>query len=121
MIASTLSQNSGKTTVPYSIRAYQRHGILPSILLRMLRDFPNFPDQFQDLLSEYYLLYWAPEYFREVSKGGVIQRGNREYIVVFAKGATPAALLSCNQVKLSFRSALPDYHLPAYVIVSKGN
>lgn len=119
MIASTLPQVQAKA--PYSIRAYQRHGILPSILLRMLRDFPNFPDQFQDLLSEYYLLYWTPEYFREVSKGGIIHRGNREHIVVFARGTTPASLLSCNQVRLSFRAALPDYHLPAYVIVSKGN
>lgn len=70
-------------------------------------------------LDKYYLLYWNPVYFDAVWNEGIITREGIDYQVVY-HNCRPAELRNERQIALSFRRAVQEFNLPAYVLVSKG-
>lgn len=116
---------------PASIQAAKKHSIYPSTVHYMLQNHPYIHSAYKDTLSEYYLLYWEAEYFlkqMQEGEGSILRHGNR-YHICFHKDLSRGKLIqavkegkegkskSC-QVALSFRRALPEFNLPAYVFVS---
>lgn len=68
-------------------------------------------------LDRYYLLYWTPSYFDAIWNEGIITREGVDYIVVY-HACKPAELRREKQIALSFRRAVPEFNLPAYVLVT---
>jgi len=78
-------------------------------------------------IETYYLKFWSAEWLHLQTKNeqGILQDSGIYYIIVYATCFTRGKLLKLvadepeTQVKLSFRSAAPEYHLPAYVLIDR--
>lgn len=104
-------------SAPNSITAYGKYGMHRTNLSYMCMNNWNFPAEYQDCLSAYYLLQWEGKYFGEKLREGTISHNDEEYIVVY-KNTTYFAAKKAAQVRLSFRKPQPEFNLPGYVIVS---
>jgi hypothetical protein len=69
-----------------------------------------------DLFSHYYLKYWSGTYFMDRMEDGTLEDGGKEYLVIY-QHTTPFQVRRSRQVRLSFRAAIAEYGIPAYVIV----
>jgi len=103
-----------------SIKAYQIGGVPPSTLAYCMENASHL-DQYQDLMEEYYLVYWSGKYILQGMSEGLIKSKNKLYHVSFAPNLSRGAIMrndSLQQYKMSFRRALPCYNLPAFVYIS---
>ena len=80
----------------------------------------------QSFLSTYFIRYWSKEYFFRITSvvslhTGTIPLEGKEFVIVYHRCTRGEilALESSDQLALSFRAALPEFSLPAYVLVSK--
>lgn len=102
---------------PAAITAYQKYGVAKSSLAYMCVNNWNFPEDFRDCLTDYYLLQWEGKYFAQSLKDGIIRHLDKEYAVVY-KNCTYFAAKKASQLRLSFRKPQPEFDLSGYVIVS---
>lgn len=102
-------------------KAYRIHGVTPSILNFVLSRSETI-SHFRDCLDTYYLKYWSGKYLIQEIKEGVIKADNRIYHIVFQKPLSRGQILLNHpnqQYKLSFRAAMEDFNLPAFVFISE--
>ena len=104
-------------TFPSAAQAYYIHGVAQSKVRWMLQNLKNIPLEYQDLLSYYNLLYWSPEYFIAKIKDGTITHNEQEFQIIY-HNCSPAQLRQYSQVRLSFRTAVKEYKLESYVLVT---
>lgn len=103
--------------VNYSaINAYHKHGVTPATVRFLTQCSWTISPNERDLFSKYYLLYWKPSYFQAMCLNGKIYHDGILYHVIYHK-CTPEPLKTFNQVALSFRKAVKEYNLDAYVLV----
>ena len=83
------------------------------------KSFTLFPAEVDHYFTNYYLIYWEPEFFKTVIEqgNGTITRGGITYLVVY-HSCTPTELKEASQVKLSFRKPKKEYSSVGYVLVS---
>lgn len=113
----TITLKSNKLKLPDSIRAYKTFGVNRSLVSYLCINHFNYPELYKDTLSNYYLLYWKPDYFFSQLNHGEIIHQDTIYIVVY-KNCTPAALKKESQIRLSFRKPQAEFNIPAYVLVT---
>lgn len=106
-----------KVTIP-SITCLQKHHVQRSVLSYIITNRFRIAPLWHDLLDSYYLLYWSPEYTKSAIKEGCIYRANKKYLVIWHNCTPEQVYTSENQVMLSFRAALDDFALPAYVLIT---
>lgn len=105
--------------MPRSIDCYHKYGMLPSNLhAKLVNDWDI--SFYREYLEKHYLLYWEPRYTSDRIINGCIENQGNEYLVVYHK-CTSNSLWQCNQIALSFRKAIPEFAIPSYVLLSKGN
>ena len=105
--------------------AYVKYGITSNTLHQLLSNIHDL-SLYRDCLETYYLNYWSAKYILKDSDGGMIYKDNNMYHIVYLKPVTRGKILasvqagnSLQQYKLSFRKALPEFNLPAYVLISE--
>ena len=109
---------------PKSITVTQKHGVPPSVLLSFLQTKFSIPLSHQHLLRSYFIRYWSKEYLLSTLEAGkgTLTRENIQFIAIYRDCSRGKILSSSeDQVCLSFRAALPEYNLPAYVLISPVN
>lgn len=95
-----------------------QHGVPRSVLTYLLQRSKYINLEYQDLLCYYKLLKWRGDYTLAMIHEGLLRRDNIDFIVIFG---TPRGTLLANpesQFNLSFRQAIPEYEIPAYVLIS---
>lgn len=102
-----------------SIEVAKKYGVSRSTVDYAIRKRFRFPRELKDLLKSYYLLYWSGEYIKEKLSEGQIVHNNVTYNVLYF-GCIPKDFKAGIQFALSFREAVEEYQLPAYVIISEG-
>lgn len=105
---------------PVSISSYKKYGITRQNLQYLMTHFHTFPHEFRDCLSKYYLLYWSAPHFSEQLHDGIITHDSISYLVTY-RGCTPANIKfadESNQIKVSFRLAMPEFNLLPVVLIS---
>lgn len=105
------------TKKPASMNAMQKYGVSRTNMSYLCMNNWNFPEDFADCLSQYYLLQWEGKYFGSQLYEGTVKHRDMEYVVVY-KNCTYFSAKSAKQVRLSFRKPKPEFDLPGYVIVS---
>ena len=111
-------------TIPKSIEVTQKYGVPPSVLLSFLQTKFSIPISHQHLLRSYFIRYWSKDYLlKELETGhGMLTRDNIQFLAIFHDCTRGKILTSSeDQVCLSFRAPLPEYNLPAYVLISPVN
>jgi len=104
-----------------SIEAFRKYGVSRNLVHHMMLNNFNFPAQFTDCLANYYILHWTCDYFRGKLTDGTIrlfdvkQNKEVEYIVIFRNSLR--VTFAGTKVKLSMRSAQPEFDLPSYILV----
>lgn len=68
------------------------------------------------LLATYFTRVWETSYFKTLAVQGTIDYEGTSYQIVY-NNCTRFAVLNTKEVKLSFREAIPEFNLPAYVLV----
>ena len=109
-----------------AISTFKKHGICRSELSFQLTSKFSISPIFSPVLSKYFIRYWSKDYFLRISSlvslyTGTIPIEGKEYVVIYHR-CTRGEILQMQdseQLVLSFRAALPEYNLPAYVLVSK--
>jgi len=104
-----------------SLACVKTYGVPKSALTYCLENSLKFPTIYRDLLCDYHILYWRLDYFVSRMAEGMVNG----YHVKFHKSITSLGYLKDAmkngkghmQIGLSFRKAIPEYNLPAYVIV----
>lgn len=99
-----------------SIQVAKTYGVDRSLMSHMLQNQFVIAPNYRDLLSEYQLLYWSVSHTLFQNKAGYISG----HIVVYHNCTRGSLMLTptYKQVALSFRAAIPEYNLPAYVLIS---
>lgn len=97
--------------------AFTKYGMYRSTLLHIMHTVPYIPAEYMHCLRSYKLLYWQSDYLRSKlrAEGFRITRGGVQYNPVFASSLPPGTY----QVMLSFREAMPEFDIPAVVLISK--
>lgn len=104
------------SAIPVSISSYRSYGVRKSSLHSACINQFSINTSLQDCFEAYYLKYWRGEYLLDQIEDGAMVDSGRTYLVIY-QNCTPFQVRKCAQVRLSFRSALPEYEIPAYVIV----
>ena len=102
-----------------SNEAYKKHGISKTMVRSMMQNLFEFPKEYRDLLETYHLLYWQTGFFKSKITEGIIEKDGIQYQIIYKD--QPATLSKHSQVRLSFRSAVREYNLEAYVLVRAGD
>lgn len=102
--------------VPPSISSLRTYGVSKSLLHSISINLFTLPPEIRDCFCAYYLKYWQGEYFCDQVEDGAITDCSRNYLVIY-QHCTPFQVRRAKQVKLSFRAAMPEFDIPAYVIV----
>jgi len=100
--------------------AFAKHKILPSTLHSMLLNRWVIPDSYLDILEKYYLITWNRYHFHDQLENGIIEHQGTRYLVVYHECKPADFLRERHEVWLSFRKAIDDFEIPAYVLVKKG-
>ncbi len=103
-----------------SVDSFRKYGVKRSVVHHLLLNNFHYPIEFQDTLEDYFILHWTPSWVGNQLINGIIQAHEKEYIAVFHK-LSARDLLHEKELRLSFRSAKPEYNLPAYVLIGKVN
>jgi hypothetical protein len=98
--------------------AYQIYGVTKNQVASMMLNFFHYPYNYLDTLATYYMRHWTGQHFYANMVDGAItgSEDSIKYLVVY-QGCTPYQAKRAQQLRLSFRSAKPEFGLCAYVIV----
>ena len=107
-----------------SIQAYTKHGIHRSKLLASVVNDFSVPQELHPILDRYVILHWTPAFFLEQTADsyGILSRALSpndtvtDYIIVY-KNCNRYSVRKAKEIAVSFRKALPEYDIPAYVLV----
>jgi hypothetical protein len=103
-----------------SAHCFKKYGVYRSTLLHTLSTIFYIPAELHPALEKYTLLYQSVDYFLCNSHEGTLHRFDSEYNIVYhncTRGQI-LALPADQQLRLSYRQAVPEYSLPAFVLVS---
>lgn len=104
-----------------AITAYKATGV-PRTTIQFCTQFLfKLPRIYRDCFKSYYLLYWSNSFFFSALKDGHVTSIDGKSYGVLYLGTTPARLRRCAQVALSFREPIPEFNIPATVLVKEGN
>ena len=117
-IAGTRTQQESGTKQITRRDSYKLYGVTKNQVASMMLNFFHFPYQYTDVLATYYLRHWTGQHFYASMQDGAIigTEDNIKYLVVY-QGCTPFQAKRAHQLRLSFRSAKPEFGLQAYVVV----
>lgn len=99
---------------------YVRHGYTKESMRWNLTRIWALPQHFCKNLQSHFLLSWSGEYFKKVLDDGQIFKDETRFNVIY-HNCTPEQCFKAKSVWLSFRKALDDFDLPAYVLVQPNN
>lgn len=99
---------------------YVRHGVSKQKIRYVLKETWVVPTFLQHLLKNHFLLNWSGEYFKKVLDDGQIFKDETRFNVIY-HNCTPEQCFKAKSVWLSFRKAVDDFDLPAYVLVQPNN
>ncbi len=100
-----------------SIYTTANYGVTKNQMRDHLMNSFNFTSHLpRKLLATYFTRVWEVSYFKTLAIQGVINHEGNDYQIVY-NNCTRFAVLNAVEVKLSFREAIPEFNLPAYVLV----
>lgn len=104
-----------------AISSYKRIGVTKSLVHHLAINYFHYPAEYLDTLEHYYIHHWNPQYVAEIIENGTIVHNDISYLVVY-QNCTPFTVFRSKQdIRLSFRVVIPDFNIPAYVIVRLAN
>lgn len=101
-------------------QAYLVHGVPKSLIHHLCINNFHFPDEYKDTLAHYQVLHWSSYHVFKQIVNGTIKTGIDEYLVIW-DDCTPYTARKCEKLKLSFRITKPEFGIPNYVVIRRGN
>lgn len=106
-----------KETPAYSVlQTYKRYGVTKRQVHSLLINLFHYPAEYRDTLQDYFILCWTGEHLFDRLIDGTVSVGSTEYLIIY-QNCNSYTSKRAKQVRLSFRKPMPEFNLPAYVIV----